>query len=64
MVQPREWSEANLTILIENPGLSDQMLAHKLPGHPVEDIAIVRDTLHLSYGGSNFRGQVMEGLED
>lgn len=46
MVQSREWSEADITILIENPGLSDQVLAHKLPGHTVQDIAMVRDMLH------------------
>lgn len=46
MAQPREWAEVDLTVLLENPGLSDQVLARKLSGHTVEGIALVRDTLH------------------
>ena len=46
MGQQREWSEAESAILLENPHLSDQVLAHKLPGHTVEGVAQVRDMLH------------------
>ena len=61
MVQPRKWSETEFSILLENPHLSDEVLAHKLTGHTTEGVAQIRDmahTYHTEGRISEVRGNV------
>ncbi|MDD4984258.1 MAG: hypothetical protein PHQ43_00515 [Dehalococcoidales bacterium] len=47
MTQHREWSEAEFAILLENPQLSDAVLAYKLRGRDAQEVAELRDMLHV-----------------
>lgn len=47
MTQNREWSEAEFTILLENHGLSDTVLAYKLRGRSSQEVSELRDMLHV-----------------
>ncbi|HLC23579.1 MAG TPA: hypothetical protein VJL08_03980 [Dehalococcoidia bacterium] len=56
MVPGTEWNEAEFSILLDNSRLSDAVLAGKLAGRSLQDIAAVRDIVHDYHIGAHISG--------
>ncbi|MBI2957564.1 MAG: hypothetical protein HYY32_01855 [Chloroflexi bacterium] len=59
MIPGAEWTEAEFTILLDNPKLSDAVLAGKLPGRTTQDIAAIRDMVHEYHDSAHIAGLPM-----
>ncbi|MDO8473340.1 MAG: hypothetical protein Q7T05_05925 [Dehalococcoidia bacterium] len=59
MVTGAEWSEAEFAVMMDNSKLSDPVLAGKLPGRSVQEIAAVRDIIHDYHTGTHVTGLPM-----
>lgn len=54
-----EWNEAEFSVLLDNSKLSDAVLAGKLPGRSIQDVAAVRDLVHEYHVGTHVSGMPM-----
>ncbi|GEM_PF-3978433 len=59
MVQGAEWTELEFAIALDSNRLSDAVLAAKLPGRTVQEVAAVRDIIHEYHTSAHITGMPM-----